>query len=196
MVPPFQEASHMSQASPINPALSPGFDRARKLSRFAAVLFALAFLVMLLVAVATPVAAFFPKPRGVELGFGWGNGVRVNFAALKGWRSIGAIVAVEFMVLPSILTLYHTFRLFFCFTKGEVFAAQPISHIRAAGLWLTISFFSDIAGIILLRFCGIKSGAPISASSLGAMSLGIATIIAAYVMEEARRIAADSAEIV
>ena len=76
-----------------------------------------------------------------------------------------------------------------------MFAVKPIAHIRGAGLWLAASFFTDFAGLILLHYCGVAT--PVSPIAfLGALFTGIATAIAAYVMEEARRIAADHAEIV
>jgi hypothetical protein len=121
-------------------------------------------------------------------------------------------VAANLIMVPELLILHHTRKLFFCFAGGEVFAAKPIAHIRAAGLWLTVSFFTGIAAIVLLDHYGLKnslsplfpshdhhfSGALIALfmEFKAALFTGIATIIAAYVMEEARRIAADHAEIV
>jgi hypothetical protein len=169
---------------------------AKKLSRIMLVLFTVAFLVMLSVAVAAVVFVFFPKaPSGVGYGIGLPHGVRIGFGTLNRWQAVGAMVATEIMVLPILLTLHYSRKLFGCFAKGDIFAAKPIAHIRAAGLWLTVSFFTDTAGIILLSHCGQNQHiSPVE--FLGTLFIGIPIIIAAYVMEEARRIAADHAEIV
>jgi len=201
----------MTDTAVFTPALSPGFDRARKLSRFTSILFALGFLVMLSVALSAIVFEFFPKtPSGVGFGIGLTNGLIVGFGDLHGWQAVGSMAGVELIVVPIVLALHHTRKLFSCFAKGEVFAAQPIAHIRWAGLSMTISFFSGIAAVYLLALSGQKQGL------LGALRFyhflnalpgvalrfesniftGIPIIIAAYVMEEARRIAADHAEIV
>jgi len=186
-------------------ALSPSFGRARTLSRIMTVLFAIAFLVMLSTAVSAPVMVIFPKsPGGADLGIGLGNGVGVNFGALHGWPAINAMLTVELFCLPSVLMLYHILKLFFCFTRGEVFANNPIAHIRAAGLWLTASFFTSIAAVFLLDLFGVNHGGrfhfPGALPALvlwfsGKLFAGIATTIAAYVMAEARRIADENASI-
>jgi len=199
----------MSETTPLTPSLSPGFARARKLSRLAAVLFTLAFLLMLSVAASAVVFVFYQKtPSGVGFGIGLTNGVRVGFGSLTRWQAVGSMVGVELFVIPIVMALYHTFRLFFCFAKGEVFATRPIHHIRSAGLWLMFSFFTDMLGAFVLDICGQKNlllpihlHFPRSVVALtmmynDALFIGFATTIAAYVMEEARRIAADNAEIV
>jgi hypothetical protein len=185
-------------------ALSPAFERARTLSRIMTVIFTIAFCVMAAALVAAPVMVVFPSLHG---GIGLPHGIRIPIGALRGGPAIGAMAAAMLMLLPITLTLHHARRLFACFAKGEVFAARPIAHIRAAGLWLTVSFFTDIAGIMLLRYCGIENriGASLPAMAprhsliapefLGVLFTGIATIIAAYVMGEARRIADENASI-
>ena len=104
----------------------------------------------------------------------------------------------------------HLCRLFLCFARGEVFAAQSIAHIRSAGLWEIVSFFTGTGAIYLLVLAGIKGGVydvirrhpdlfslPSTAVHYeNAIFVGVPIIIAAYVMEEARRIAADHAEII
>jgi hypothetical protein len=100
-------------------------------------------------------------------------------------------------------------KLFFCFARSEVFTAHAIANIRAAGFWLTISFFTGIAAVYLLILCGVKDGFlnAIARHLLGdlpavalkfedSLFVGIPIIIATYVMDDARRIAADHAEIV
>ena len=200
----------MSETSSFNPSLSAGFIRARNLSRFVAVLFTLACLVLLSTSMAAVIFVFVPKtPSGVGFGIGFPNGINVDFGALHGWAAVGAMVAVELITVPVVLVLNRMRRLFMCFAKGEVFVTQPIANVRAAGFWLTISFFTGIAAVYLLVLCGVKDGflRVIHFHFLGALPgialrfesalfVGIPTIIAAYVMEEARRIASDNAGIV
>jgi hypothetical protein len=194
----------MSQTLTLTPSLSPGFAFARKLSRVMAVIFTLAFLLMLFVLVANLVTAIFPQPN---IGTGLEHGIRIS-GNLRGWQAAGAFVAASLVLVPDMMILQHTSRLFFCFAKGEVFAAKPIAHIRGAGLWLTAAFFTGIAAIYLLQLCGQQNAyfpvhiyfpaglIPLSLEFKGDLLIGLPTIIAAHVMEEARRIAADHAEIV
>jgi hypothetical protein len=190
--------------------VSPSFARARRLSRFVAILFALGFLVMLLGDFSGVYFVFFPTaPNGGGHGIGFMNGFGVGFASLRGWSAIAAMIATELTFVPTTLVLYHICKLFLCFAKGEVFAAQPIAHVRWAGLWQIISFFTGIAAIYLLVLSGqkgalydlIRAHLAHSLPSIAvryekAIFIGVPIIIAAYVLEEARRIAADSAEIV
>ena len=194
-----------------NPALSPSFARAKNLSRLTAVLFILGFLVMLSVGMSAIWFVFVPTtPSGVSHGIGLPGGFGVGFGGLDTWHAIAAMLAAELMTVPTVLVLYHMSRLFLCFAKGEDFAAQPIAHIRAAGIWQIISFFSGIAAVYLLVLGGINKGGiyrlilthlPNSLPSIAVrfesgLFVGIPILIAAYVMEEARRIAVDNAEIV
>jgi hypothetical protein len=209
MVRLLQEHHTMSQTWTLNPAPSPGFDRARKLSRFVAVLFGLGFLVMLSVGLSAIVFVFFPTtPSGAGHGIGLPGGFGAGFGGLPIGQAIGAMMAVELMTVPIVLVLYHMCRVFLRFARGETFTAEPIAHTRAAGVWLTLSFFTDLAAVYLLALSGQKSPIlhairmhPYGVASVAvrfdsALFVGIPIIIAAYVMEEARRIAADNAEIV
>ena len=185
-------------------ALSPSFERARTLSRVMAVIFSLAFYGMLAVLASAPAMVAFPTIRG---GIGLPHGIRIPIGALNGWPAMGAVLATAVLLIPLILILHHARRLFGFFAKGAVFTARPIGHIRAAGLWMTASFFTDIGGIMLLRFCGVENhiGASLPPMSprhsliapefLGVLFAGIATTIAAHVMGEARRIADENASI-
>jgi len=194
----------MNQTAILSPALSPSFDRARTLSRVMAVLFTIGFWLMLFVLAANFMTAIFPRPN---IGTGLEHGIRIP-GDQRGWQAIGALVAANLVLLPDILILHHTRKLFFCFARGEVFAAKTIAHIRATGWWLTASFFMGIAAIYLLQQCGLKNAINpghiyfpggligLSMEWKDALLIGVTTIIAAYVMEEARRIAAENAEIV
>ncbi|HVW74576.1 MAG TPA: hypothetical protein VHC39_13130 [Rhizomicrobium sp.] len=201
----------MSETITPAPALSARFARARTLSRFVATLFALGCLVMLGGVVSGVLFVFFPTTAsGVGHGIGFMNGFGVGFGSKRGWSLIAAMVATELTFAPTVLVLYHLCRLFLCFAKGEVFSAQPIAHIRWAGLWQTISFFTGISAIYLLVMSGDRSGLyrlvaatpffhslpNVAVRYENAIFIGVPIIIAAYVMEEAQRIAADHAGIV
>ena len=202
----------MSIATAPLPALSSSLVRARQLSRFVALLFALGFLVMLSCALSGVYFLFVPTtPAGVGHAVGFMNGFGVGFGDVQGWPRIAAMAATELTFVPTVLVLYHLCRLFLCFAKGEVFAARAIAHIRSAGLWEIVSFFTGTGAIYLLVLAGIKGGvydairrtpdllAALASTAVhyeNAIFVGVPIIIAAYVMEEARRIAADHAEIV
>lgn len=195
----------MNDTVTFTPVLSSGFNRARKVSRFMAVLFTLAFMLMLFVLVANFITAIFRLPN---IGIGLDHGIRIPTGDLRGRQAVMALVAATLVLVPIVLILHHARKLFFCFARGEVFATQPIAHIRAAGLWMTLSFFTGIAAVYLLQLSGLKNAFfPVSLRFPGALPFltlefkgalltGIPIVIAAYVMEEARRIAADHAEII
>jgi hypothetical protein len=200
----------MSETITPAPALSARFARARTLSRFTAALFALGFLVMFLCALSGVVFVFFPNsPSGASHGIGFMNDFGVGFGSKRGWAVIAAMVATELTFVPTVLMLYHMCKLFLCFAKGRVFAAQTIAHIRWAGLWQTASFLTGISAIYLLVLSGERGGLyrlvaaqpfhslpEVAVRYENAIFVGVPILIAAYVMEEARRIAADHAEIV
>lgn len=200
----------MSQTLTLTPPLSSGLERARTLSRIMVGLFAIAFLLNLSMVITAPLFAIFQKTSsGAGLGFGLGERIIVGFASLTRGQAIGATIGMEIFALPRALAMYHIVRVFLCFSKGEVFAAKSIAHLRAGGWWLTAAFFASIAAIWLLsewgglvtagdvarfHFPGALIGLAIIFRST--LFTGIPIIIAATVMEEARRIAADHAEIV
>lgn len=191
------------------PALSSSLGLARKLSRAMVGLFALALLLNLSMALTAPLFAIFQKtPGGAGLGYGLGEGIIVRFGSLTPAQATGATIGMELFAAPRILAMYNILRMFLCFSKGEIFAARPIAHLRAAGWWLTATFFASIAAVWLLHSSGSLNPAggvtlrfPAAVMGLAifyrsALFTGIPLLIAAYVMEEARRIAADHAEIV
>jgi putative transcriptional regulator len=93
----------------------------------------------------------------------------------------GAILSLAAGVVPSLFLLHHARRLFAHFAKGEVFNTASIGHIRAAGLWLLISPFANIAMQMGLHW---TIDAPAHDPRLNPQTLifGIATFIAAYVI--------------
>jgi hypothetical protein len=196
----------MSQTSTITPALSPSFDRARKLSRIMAGAFAIGFCMMVVVLVWMSLEVLIL--HNPNRGLGLEPGIRINWDQLQGWPGIVAMLAADCILVPTILMLLATSRLFFCFARGEVFAARPIAHMRAIGFLLIASFFATMVAIYLLDLIGMKNLympsllkypqalIGLAFNTKWTLIAGLATTIVAYVMEEARRIAADHAEIV
>jgi len=175
--------------------LSPAFERARKLSRLMAMLFTIGFWLTLAGVV---VILFAPFVDSFKTGHSFLqiNDIQVE---LKGtmslWPRLWIVLAMEMAALPVLFLMHHARRVFGHFARGEVFAAAPIAHMRQAGLWLIGSFFLGIVANILLR---ASHAVPPSQLQSNAWPLftGIATTIAAHVMAEAQRIAAEHAEIV
>lgn len=184
----------MSETTALIPSLSPGFSRAKKLSRIMAVLFSISFWLTLfafVVCLSIPFASL--APHG-HIGVGFQN-ISVSLDGLSTGRLLWVLLAVEFTILPLVFLMHHTRRVFSHFARGEVFVLPVISHIRRAGLWLVISFCANIASQTMLRATGLMPPGPAQGSAWP-LVIGVVTFIAAYVMEEARRIAADHAEIV
>lgn len=175
----------------VTPALSPAFDRARKLSRVMAVLFTVGFWLTLALLVLIPVMVAWPGAHGsLDLGY-----AAVSFDKLSLWQRAGAGLALAISATPILLLMHHARRLFGHFARGEVFTADAIGHIRAAGVWLVVSFFAAIAGRIVLALNGVPQTAR-NGDGLWPLLTGTATFIAAHVMAEAQHIAAENAEIV
>jgi len=172
------------------PILSPGFDKARRLSRFLARTFAVFFwLVLVYLALASLLMAI--APEGVSLA--WQDDTMLPLAGhTTGEHLLGAF-SLAVGVLPGLFLLRHAQRLFECFARGEVFADRPVAHIRAAGFWLVVSAIAAmIAKIGLNSASGAHTNIELDIQSL---VFGAATFVAAHVMAEARRIADDNASI-
>lgn len=199
----------MNPTLTLSPASAPTLGLARKLSRVMVALFAMALLLNLMTAIVAPLSAIFrTTPSGAGLGIGLGEGIIIGFKTLSQGQAISAVIGLEIYSLPRILAMYHILMLFLGFARGDVFAAKPIAHLRLAGWWLTASFFASVASVWFLsvsgclqaeggrhlHFPGALIGLVIMFRAI--LFAGVPTIIAAYVMEEARRIAADHAEIV
>ncbi len=177
----------------LNPNLSPSFARARTLSRILALLFTIGFGLMLfasLVCLLIPVAPLVPHGH---LGVGF-QGIRVSLDGLSTGQLLWVLLAVEITILPLLLLMHHTRRVFGHFAKGEIFVLPVIGHIRHAGLWLIASFLANIAAQTMLRATGFMPPG-LAEGSTWPLVIGLVTFIAAYVMEEARRIAEENASI-
>jgi len=151
---------------PAAPALSPRFDRARRLSRI--LVFALTACLVLGVIALLAFTAYILSP-GLQA-FVTEHLHRVP--PIHRHKYFFALVAA----VPYGLALIYARKLFARFAAGEVFTPGTIGIMRTSALWLTVSGFIPFQPLTLIA--------------------GIATYVAAYVMEEACRIADDSASIV
>ena len=149
---------------PAAPALSPRFDRARRLSKILVFALTACLGVVALLAftgyMLSPDLQTFVAERFHKI------------PPIHHHKYFFALVAA----VPYGLALIFARKLFARFAAGEVFTPATIGIMRTAALWLTGSGFIPFQPLTLLA--------------------GIATYVAAYVMEEACRIADDSASIV
>ena len=152
---------------PANPVLSPGFDKARRLSRALVVLLTIG-----LVLGALGVIGFTVYLASPDLQAFIAEKVRRPIPHI-GWGKSAAHAA---FAVPGLIALFYARRLFARFAEGDVFSFNTIAVMRTAALWTTI------AGVVPPR--------PLT------LVVGLAAYIAAYVMAEARRLADDSAGIV
>jgi hypothetical protein len=184
----------MSEIMIFTPILSASFDRARKLSRVMAVIFTICFWLTLAGSVLILSIPFAPliSPGHAMVGL---NDISVSLDGLSLAQRVLVLLAIEMTALPVVFLMHHTRQVFGHFARGEVFVLPVIVHVRRAGLWLIVSFFANIVGQLALKALGLIPPGQVHSTSWP-LIIGIVTTIGAYVMEEARRFAADSAEIV
>ena len=147
---------------------------------------------MLLITLLLLTVPFAPVMPDGTLGF---NDISIPLKGLSFGQRILVLLAMEAIILLAVLLMHHTRRVFEHFARGEIFALPVIGHIRRAGLWLIVSFFANIAGQIALRAANLVPREQAHGTAWP-LVIGVVTCIAAYVMEEGRRIAADHAEII
>lgn len=175
-------------AAPLNPNLSPSFERARALSRILTLLFTLGFWLGFVLALCVPLLAIWPHAGSIR----WGNDL-IEFIGLSQAQRVGLLATAEIGMIPALFLLHHARRLFGCFSRGEVFSTASVTHIRSAGFWLVISTLAAmVAKIGLYSTHGVKADVELDVQGL---VFGITTFIAAHVMAEARRIADENASI-
>lgn len=180
----------MTPSITFSPTLSASFDPARKLSRIMALLFTLGFWLTLAGMAVVPVLLAWPQGGRIQIG-----AVAASLDGLDLVPRIGAALALEISLAPLLLMLHHTKRVFGCFARGQVFDETTIGHIRFAGLWLVVLFFAEIvARMALIAIGALPPHQDIL--QFWPLFIGITTVIAAHVMGEAARIAAENAEIV
>lgn len=171
-------------ASTSDLALSPTFERARTLSNSLHWFFVINFGVTALWLAAVAALLIWPQIASYSP-----DGSLASVAALPMPGRMNEVAAIVIRTGPALVVLYHAIKIFGCFAKGEVFAATPIIHIRAAGFWTTLwAFTPALSQIVLDHQHIVKFDPPL-------LAFGIATFIAAHVMGEAQRIADENASI-
>lgn len=165
-------------------ASSPSFERARGLSATLWWFFVINFAVTALWLAAVPVLLIWPQIASYNI-----DGSIVTVAGLPMPERVNAVLAIIVRTAPALFLLWHAIQIFGCFKKGEVFAARPITHIRAAGFWTIVWAFAPSAAQLILQGHVRMKFEP------ALLAFGIATFIAAHVMAEAQRIADENASI-
>ncbi|MGE4064475.1 MAG: hypothetical protein AB7E79_14000 [Rhodospirillaceae bacterium] len=152
---------------PANPQLSPGFDKARRLSRILVFFLSAGFVLGVIAILCFTVYMASPELQAFIAGISKHPIGKIGLATYV----FGVLSSI-----PVFLALFYARRLFQRFADGDVFSLPTIGLMRTAAMWITI------AGIVPPR--------PLT------LVIGMATYVAAYVMAEARRLADDSASIV
>jgi hypothetical protein len=180
--------------SDLTPALQmpSSFDWARRISVVIVLLFDIALWLAVALLVAVPLVLLFmlphllnflPDSAAAVAAAEWAKHSSRPFGDLSIGRRL--LLTAEFLVAmaPNLFILFHGRRLFAGFARGEVFTEATIAHFKALGFWLIVS---AILGLFVQMFV----------LKLLPFLYGAMTYVVAYVMAEARRIAADHAEIV
>jgi hypothetical protein len=169
------------------PILSPGFERARRLSAALSVILTIAFWLMALLLIAAPAVLLLPR----ALIFNY-DGLAVHVAQGDlGGRALVALAVVLFAV-PLLFVLHHARTVFANFRDGAVFAEHTIARIREAAVWLIVAAIATTAGENLLDFAsGLRP--PYSDLKFSWLIFGAVAYVAAYVMAEGRRMANENA---
>jgi hypothetical protein len=188
--PNFWEAKAMDETMTFTPTLSSGFERAGKISRSMAILFAIGFWGALLLAVSSVILLIPGVPGSIKEG-----DIALTFTGLGFPQRQVAVVALDVTLIPIAFLLYHARRVFSQFAKGKVFTPDVVGHIQGAGAWLIAFFFADIVTHLALMVAGMLPHGELHLDYWPAL-MGWVVVVAGYVMTEAQSIAADNAEIV
>lgn len=182
--------------SDIHPAMPQSFDRARRISVVIVLLFDIAFWGSVVFLVAAPVAILFFLPGLAGLfAAEWAKYSSLPVADFSIGRRL--LLAVVFLIAmtPKPFLFFHGRKLFAGFARGAVFTEATIAHLKALGFWLIASVVLGVAAqmffFAIAEVRDTKFDMQITSLLYGAM-----TYVAAYVMAEARHIAADNAEII
>ena len=180
------------------------FDRARRISVVIVLLFnivlwlSIAFLVavpLILLFVLPNLAGFLPDSAAAAAAAEWAKHSNLKLVDISIGRRL--LLTADFLVAmaPTLLILLHGRRLFAGFARGEIFTDDAIAHLKSLGFWLIVSV---VLGVFVQIFFFAIAQIRDPDFDLNPLSLlyGAMLYVAAYIMAEARRIAADHAEIV
>lgn len=178
----------------ITSQLSPGFHRARSLSRVLAVLLGIGFWFTTIVGAAligTVLLARTFLPADAAFAF---NSPPFYISSLSLVGNLGIVLSLLLRFGPSAAALYFGRRVFVGFAKGAVFASATIADIRATSLsMVAVALATSIDQFVFNLSIGRMGGATFNPEIL---FFGLCAYVCAYVMAEARRLADDNASIV
>ena len=179
------------------------FDRARRISVVIVLLFDIALWLAVAFTVLAPLALLFAVPNLAAISTDlaaaaqaeWAKNSNLPFAALTIGRRLLLVVDFLAAMTPTLFILSHGRKLFAGFARGQVFPDGTIAHLKGLGFWLILSV---VVGIVVQVFFFAVAEIRKTHLDFEPMTLlyGAITYVAAYVMTEARRIAAEHAEIV
>jgi len=185
------------------PQMPLSFDRARRISVVIVLLFDIALWLAVAFTIVAPLALLFVLPNlGVfsadfpaAAAAEWAKHSSLPLASISMGRKLLLIADFLVAMAPTLFILSHGRKLFAGFARGQVFTEASIAHLKALGFWLIVSV---VAGVIIQSFFFAIAQIKDPDFNLNLVSLlyGAMTYVAAYVMAEARQIAADNAEIV
>jgi hypothetical protein len=179
------------------------FDRARRISVVIVLLFDIALWLAVAFTVLAPLVLLFAVPNLAAISTDlaaaaqaeWVKVSRLPFAALTIGRRL--LLVADFLVAmaPTLFILSHGRKLFAGFACGQVFTETTIAHLKALGFWLILSV---VVGVFVQIFFFAVAEIRKTHLDIEPITLlyGAMTYVAAYIMAEASRIAADHAEIV
>jgi len=191
--------------SDTNPTLPmpASFDRARRISVVIVLLFDIALWLAVAFTVLVPLALLFVVPNLAAISADlaaaaqaeWAKDSRLPYAALTIGRRLLLMVDFLAAMVPTLFILSHGRKLFAGFARGHVFTEASIAHLKALGFWLIVSV---VVGVVVQTLFFAIAEMREHSLDLNPVTLlyGAMIYVAAYVMTEARQIAADHAEII
>ena len=185
------------------PQMPPSFDRARRISVVIVLLFDIVLWLAMAFTVVVPLALLFLLPNlaaiSTELAASaaaeWAKHSSLPLASITVGRKLLLIADFLAAMAPTLFILSHGRKLFAGFAHGQVFTEASIAHLKALGFWLIVSV---AAGVFVQLFFFAIAQIRDHDFDIQPITLlyGAMTYVAAYVMTEARQIAAEHAEIV
>jgi len=182
--------------SDIHPAMPQSFDRARRISVVIVLMFDIAFWASVAFLAAVPVVIVFFLPDLAALfAEEWAKHSSLPLTDFSIGRRLLLTGVFLIAMAPNLFLLFHGRRLFAGFARGAVFTEATIAHLKALGFWLIVSaVLGMVAQMFFFAIAEVRD--PKFDMQITSLLYGAMTYVAAYVMAEARHIAADNAEII
>ncbi len=186
----------MSVIAISEPRVLLSFGRARSLSRAIAALLALGLWATILADLVLAIAVLFFFPvLAANAAAEWAQLSNTPLSSLGLGQRLFFVADLILYSAPTILILFNLRSLFVQFAHGQIFTEGSIARLKNIGLWLLISVVtSNLAQIVFFRIADLRQ--PDFDLKILPLMFGAMTYVAAYIMAEAQRIAADNAEIV